>query len=213
MTESASSFKKTKTDEHESMDKCDPADKETAELQKGRSFPIIGIGGSAGSFKALERFFLHMPVDSGVAIVIIMHLDPNHVIKVSELYQKYTSMPVIQAEDNMEVEKNHVYVIPPNKDMGIHNRKLLLLNHTKTVGPQMPIDYFLQSLAEDQWNNSVAIIMSGMGTDGETGVRMVKEKLGMAMVQDPDDAEFFMQHEEALLARVVDYVLTPETRP
>src|SRR6195952_822660 len=101
------------------------------EKQKDRSFPIIGIGGSAGSFKALERFFLHMPVDSGVAIIIVMHLDPHHAIKVSELYQKYTAMPVLEAEDNMEVKKDHVYVIPPNKDMGIHNRKLLLLNHTK----------------------------------------------------------------------------------
>ncbi|MDB5133104.1 MAG: hypothetical protein JWR02_2853, partial [Mucilaginibacter sp.] len=118
-------------------------DKSNGEEKKtDRSFPIIGIGGSAGSFKALERFFLHMPVDTGVAFIIIMHLDPNHTIKVSELFQKYTSMPVLQAEDNMEVEKDHVYVIPPNKDMGIHDRKLLLLNHTKSGGPQMPIDYF-----------------------------------------------------------------------
>src|ERR1700712_187903 len=126
MTKNANSSRKNKNDEHALAE-----NQEHAEKHNSRSFPIIGIGGSAGSFKALERFFLHMPVDSGMAIVIIMHLDPNHSVKVSELYQKYTTMPVIEAEDNMEVKKDHVYVIPPNKDMGIHNRKLLLLNHTK----------------------------------------------------------------------------------
>src|SRR6195952_4307868 len=133
MTKHANSSRKNNNDEHALAENHDHAEK-----HNNRSFPIVGIGGSGGSFKALERFFLHMPVDSGMAIVIIMHLDPNHSVKVSELYQKYTTMPVIQAEDNMEVERNHVYVIPPNKDMGIHNRKLLLLNHTESAGPKMP---------------------------------------------------------------------------
>jgi two-component system CheB/CheR fusion protein len=181
--------------------------------QKNRLFPILGIGGSAGSFKALERFFMHMPVDSGVALVIIMHLDPHHSIKVSELLQKYTSMPVREAEDSLQVEMNNVYVIPPNKDMGIHNGKLLLLEQNRSANPPMPIDYFLQSLAEDQWNNSVAIILSGMGTDGETGVRMVKEKLGMAMVQDPDDAEYPTMPKSAINSGLVDYVVVPEDMP
>src|SRR3978361_1678294 len=132
MTKHANSFRKNKNDEHAQIENQDHAEK-----HNNRSFPIIGIGGSAGSFKALERFFLHMPVDSGVAIIIIIHLDPKHAVHIAELSQKYTAMPVVQAQDSMEVEKDHVYVIPPNKDMGIHNRKLLLLNHTKTTGPQM----------------------------------------------------------------------------
>ncbi|MDF2433811.1 MAG: two-component system, chemotaxis family, CheB/CheR fusion protein [Mucilaginibacter sp.] len=180
---------------------------------KDKSFPIIGIGGSAGSFKALERFFMHMPLDSGMALVIVMHLDPNHSVSVAELLQKYTAMPVLQAEDNMEIEQNHAYVIPPNRDMGIHNGKLLLFNLTKFNGHQMPIDYFLQSLAEDQWNNAVAIILSGMGTDGETGVKMIKEKLGMAMAQEPDDAEYNNMPKSAINSGMVDYVLTPEEMP
>jgi two-component system CheB/CheR fusion protein len=213
MTKKAGSSQNKKNDDKQVVVETHALPKSSRDTKKDRSFPIIGIGGSAGSFKALERFFLHMPVDSGVAIIIIIHLDPNHTVKVSDLYQQYTSMPVLQAEDNMEVEKNHVYVIPPNKDMGIHNGKLLLLNHTTITGLKMPIDYFLQSLAEDQWNNSVAIIMSGMGTDGETGVRMIKEKLGMAMVQDPEDAEYNSMPKSAINSGLVDYVLTPEEMP
>lgn len=177
------------------------------------SFPIVGIGGSAGSFKALEQFFTHMHVDAGMAFVIVMHLDPQHSISVAELIQKFTAMPVAQAEDDMPVKPNHVYIIPPNKDLGIHKRKLLLLDPTKAKGHQMPVDYFLQSLAEDQWNNAVAIILSGMGADGETGVRMIKEKLGMAMAQDPDSADYDSMPKAALSTGLVDYVLPPEDMP
>src|ERR1700761_3152372 len=131
-----------------------------------------------------------MPPDSGIAFVVIVHLDPKHKSQLNEVIQRYTAMPVIEATDGITLQPDKVYLIPPNKDMGIHNKKLLLLNPGKPNGVRQPIDYFLQSLAEDQWNRSVAIIFSGMGSDGETGVRMIKEKLGMAMVQDPDTADY-----------------------
>lgn len=185
----------------------------SARMPKAKSFPVVAIGGSAGSFPALEKFFTHMPVDSGIAFVIIMHLDPNHKGQISEIIKNYTGMPVHEAIDGITIEQDHVYVIPPNKDMGIHNRKLLLLNITTPNGLRQPIDYFFQSLADDQWNRAVGIVLSGMGSDGETGVRMIKEKLGLAMVQDPDTAHYNSMPRAAISTNLIDYVLAPEEMP
>jgi len=185
----------------------------SAKLPKAKSFPIIAIGGSAGSFAALEKFFTHMPVDSGMAFVIIMHLDPNHKGHISEIIKNYTSMPVHEALDGIALEHDHVYIIPPNKDMGIHNRKLLLLNIATPHGFRQPIDYFFQSLADDQWNRAVGIVLSGMGSDGEIGVRMIKEKLGLAMVQDPETAQYNSMPRASIATNLIDYVLAPEEMP
>jgi two-component system CheB/CheR fusion protein len=187
--------------------------KKTSPKQKTSYFPIVCLGGSAGSFQSIEKFFTHMSSDSGMAFVIIMHLDPDHKGQIAELIQNYTPMPVIEAFDGLKVEQDRVYIIPPNKDMGIHNRKLLLLKPSKPHGFRQPIDYFLQSLAEDQWNKAVAIIFSGMGSDGETGVRMIKEKLGMIMVQDPPTAKYDSMPLAAIGTNMVDYVLAPEEMP
>ncbi|MBB6107595.1 CheR family methyltransferase [Mucilaginibacter lappiensis] len=181
--------------------------------QKDKSFPVVGIGGSAGSFSSFEKFFTHMPADSGMSFVIIMHLDPHYKSQLTEVMQRYTAMPVIEATDGIAIEQNKVYLLPPNKDMGIHNRKLLLLAPSKPTGIRQPIDYFLQSLAEDQWNRSVAIIFSGMGSDGETGIRMIKEKLGLTMVQDPETAEYDSMPLAAVGTNLVDFVLSPEEMP
>jgi two-component system CheB/CheR fusion protein len=189
------------------------SDAAVVQTVKTKSFPIVGIGGSAGSFPSFEKFFTHLPVDSGMAFVLILHLDPQHKGQISTLISNYTAMPVIEAVDGMEIEPNKVYIIPPNKDMGVHNRKLLLLNPAKPHGYRQPIDYFLQSLAEDQWNKAVAIIFSGMGSDGETGVRMIKEKLGMAMAQDPETAQYNSMPLAAISTNLVDYVLSPEEMP
>ncbi|RFZ81346.1 chemotaxis protein CheR [Mucilaginibacter terrenus] len=185
----------------------------SSKTKKSRSFPIVAIGGSAGAFPSFEKFFTHMPADSGMAFVIIIHLDPDHKGQVAELIQKFTSMPVVEAFDGIAVEQDKVYIIPPNKDMGIHNRKLLLLAPSKPNGYRQPIDYFLQSLADDQWNRAVGIIFSGMGSDGETGIRMIKEKLGMAMAQDPDTAQYNSMPLAAISTNLVDYVLSPEEMP
>lgn len=184
-----------------------------SKTNRQNAFPIVAVGGSAGSFEAFEKFFNHMPADTGMAFVIIMHLDPNHASNLAELIQSFSPMPVLQAEDGVLVKPNHIYVIPPNKDMGIHNRKLLLLEPSKAHGFRVPIDYFFQSLAEDQWNKAVAIILSGMGSDGETGIRMIKEKLGLAMVQDPATAQYDSMPRTSIGTNLVDYVLSPEEMP
>ncbi|EOR92948.1 Chemotaxis protein methyltransferase CheR [Arcticibacter svalbardensis MN12-7] len=181
--------------------------------QQNVNFYIVCLGGSAGAFKAYETFFTHMPADSGMAFVLIMHLDPKHQGNLPELIQTYTSMPVLEAEDGMLVEKDQVYVIPPNRDMGMHERKLFLLKQSKPRGYSLPIDYFLQSLADDQFSKAVAVIFSGMGSDGETGVRMIKEKLGMAMVQDPGTATFDSMPLASINTNMVDYILPPEEMP
>lgn len=154
-----------------------------------------------------------MPHQSGMSFVIIMHLDPNHQGNISDVIANFTPMPVVEAVDGIPLSANTVYIIPPNKDLGIHNRKLLLLNPSKPKGFHLPIDYFLQSLAEDQWNKAVAVIFSGMGADGETGVRMIKEKLGIVMVQDPETADYSSMPLNAIGTNLVDYVLPPEEMP
>lgn len=178
-----------------------------------RRFPIIGMGGSASSFQSFEKFFIHMPKDSGMAFVVIMHQDPQQEANTAVLLQKHTAMPVQEAEDGMQIEHNKIYVIPADKDMGLHHGRLLLFKPRRAKGAQMPIDYFLQSLAEDQWNQAVAIIFSGMGADGETGIRMIKEKLGMAMVQDPQTAEYPSMPNASISTGQADYVLAPEEMP
>ncbi len=185
----------------------------TARRRIKEPFPVVAMGGSAGSFQAFKKFFTHLPSDTGIAFIIIMHLDPNHQGQIAELIQSFVSMPVVEADDGIAIAPDMVYVIPPNKDMGIHNGRLLLLTPYKPNGYRLPIDYFLQSLAEDQWNRAVAIIFSGMGSDGETGLRMIKEKLGMVMVEDPETAQYNSMPLSAIGTNMVDYVLAPEEMP
>jgi two-component system CheB/CheR fusion protein len=176
------------------------------------SFPIVALGGSAGSFPAYESFFRNMPADSGMAFIVILHLAPHLESRISSVIQNYTSMKVIEATDGVVVEPDSVYIIPPNRDMGIHNRKLLLMATADKIIRQ-PIDYFFQSLANDQWNMAIAIVLSGMGADGETGVRMIKENLGLTIAQDPETAEFPSMPLAAIDTNVIDFVTTPEEMP
>lgn len=189
------------------------AGKSAEKSVKDATFPIVAMGGSAGSFQAFERFFHQMPANSGMAFVVIMHLDSNHKGQVCELIQNFTSMPVMEASDGMNVEPNKVYVIPPNKDLGIHAGKLLLLEPAMLKGYRLPIDYFFQSLAEDQWNRAVGIVFSGMGSDGETGLRMIKEKLGLVVVQDPVTAQYSSMPKAAINTNLADFILPPEDMP
>jgi two-component system, chemotaxis family, CheB/CheR fusion protein len=190
-----------------------PAELNRETPQQAASFPIIGMGGASGSLPAYQKFFTHMPANAGMAFVIIVHQDKAEGLDYSVLLKESTSIPVLTAKDGMKVCENHIYVIPPSVDMGIHNGHLLLFSASRPKGAHMPIDYFFQSLAEDQWNKAVAIIFSGLGADGETGLRMIKEKLGMAMVQEPDTAEFSSMPSAAIKTHMADYVLPPEEMP
>jgi two-component system CheB/CheR fusion protein len=173
-------------------------------------FPIIGIGASAGGLEALEQFFSHTPEDVGMAFVIIQHLDPNHKGIMPELLQRLTKMPVNQATDRARVRINHVYVIPPNKSMSILNGALHLFNPVESHGLRLPIDIFFRSLADDRQEKSIGIILSGMGSDGTLGVRAIKEKNGLVLIQSISSAKFDGMPRSAAEAVIADVVAPAE---
>ncbi len=187
--------------------------KKPAAVATNAPFPIVGIGASAGGLEAFEAFFTAMPPDSGMAFVLVTHLDPSHASILPELIQKKTTMPVKQVTDNMTVEPNQVYIIPPNREMAILNGTLQLLEMTRPRGINLPIDTFLRSLAKDQAGNAVCIILSGTGTDGTLGLRAIKGEAGMVMVQDLDSAKYDGMPRSAVATGLVDYVLAPAMMP
>jgi two-component system CheB/CheR fusion protein len=179
----------------------------------GGDFYIVGMGASAGGLEAFERFFKNMSDDSGMAFILVPHLDPTHVSLMPELVQKSSKMKVIQAKDGTQVNPDAVYIVPPNHDLAILNGTLQLFPPPKTPGPRMPIDYFFRSLANDQGEKAIGIILSGMGTDGTLGLRAVKGEMGMAMVQSPDSAKYNSMPRSAIETDLVDYILPPEKMP
>ena len=176
-------------------------------------FPIVGIGCSAGGLEALEKFLTHVPAGSGIAIVIVQHLDPNHVSALPELLQRLTRMKVVEAGDGMTVLPDGVYIIPPNKDMSLLHGKLHLLDPVAPRGLRLPIDFFLRSLAEDRGEKAIGVILSGMGSDGVFGLRAIKEASGLTLVQEPASAQADSMPRSAIEAGVADIVAVPEALP
>ncbi len=174
------------------------------------AFPIVGLGASAGGLDAFRRFFIALPDQCGMAFVLIQHLDPTRESLTADLVGTYTRMRVAQAEDGMKVEPNHVYVIPPNTYLSIRNRTLRLSPPTAPRSLRMAIDFFLHSLAEDQRENAIGVILSGTGTDGSLGLKEVKAAGGMTMVQDPQTAQHNGMPSSAIASGCADYVLPAE---
>lgn len=172
-------------------------------------FPIVGIGASAGGLEALKQLFDAAPSEPGCAFVIIQHLDPTKASLTAELLATHTRMPVVQATDAVPVEKNHVYVIPPNKYMVIKAGKLGLREPQHHRGARIPIDYFLRSLADDQQQCAVAVILSGAGTDGTLGCKAVKTAGGLVVAQDPSSAQHDSMPRSAIATGIVDTILPP----
>ncbi|MCE2694179.1 MAG: PAS domain-containing protein [Verrucomicrobiaceae bacterium] len=170
------------------------------------TFPIVGIGASAGGLEALEQFLARVPPGSGMAFVIVQHLDPTRKGIMPELLQRATGMKVIQVKNRTPVREDCVYVIPPNKDMSILHGVLHLLAPASPRGLRLPIDIFLRSLALDQQERSVGVILSGMGSDGTLGLRAIKEKAGVALVQEPATAKFDSMPRSAIDAGLADIV-------
>jgi chemotaxis methyl-accepting protein methylase/PAS domain-containing protein len=177
------------------------------------SFPIVGIGASAGGLEALEQFLGRVPAGSGMAFVIVQHLDPTHKGIMPELLQRGTGMKVIQVKDRTPVRPDCVYVIPPNKDMSILHGVLHLLDPAAPRGLRLPIDFFLRSLALDQQERSVGVILSGMGSDGTLGLRAIKEKAGVVLVQEPASAKFDGMPRSAIDAGLADIVAPASELP
>lgn len=177
------------------------------------AFPIVGLGASAGGLEAFEQFFRSMPPDSGMAFVLVPHLDPSHASILTEILQRSTAMPVIEAHDQMPVVPNGVYVIPPNRNMAIFHGALQLSMPEVPRGQRMPIDAFLRSLAEDQGEHAVGIILSGTGTDGTLGLRAVLGSGGVTLVQEPATAKYDGMPASAVQAGYASHVLPVERMP
>jgi hypothetical protein len=161
------------------------------ELPEDRAFPVVGIGASAGGVAAFEAFFSGMPADSdtGMAFVLVQHLSPDHKSLLRDLVKRYTRMQVYEVEDGMRVEPDSAYIIPPNRDMAFVDGTRRLLEPSEPRGLRLPIDFFLRSLAQDQHERGICIVLSGTGSDGTLGVRAIKGEGGMAMAQDPETTE------------------------
>ncbi|MGD1074846.1 MAG: chemotaxis protein CheB [Thermodesulfovibrionales bacterium] len=190
-----------------------PARAKSTKPSSVKGFFVVGIGSSAGGLEALEQFFTHMPPDSGMAFVLIPHLDPTHKSMMPDLLKRYTKMPISEAEDGMEVKPNSIYIISPNKDMSILNRRLQLLEPVERRGFRHPIDFFFRALAQDQGEKAVAVVLSGTGTEGALGLKAVKSEGGLVLVQDPKDAKYDGMPSSAIATRLVDYVLAAAEMP
>ena len=176
-------------------------------------FPIVGIGASAGGLEALEQFLGNVPENSGIAYVVIQHLEPTQKGLLPELLQRISKMKVFQVKDRMPVNPNCVYVIPPNTSMSILKGMLHLSKPIEVRGLRLPIDFFLRSLANDRKERGVGVILSGMGSDGSIGLRAIKEKNGTVMVQDPVTAKFDSMPRNAIDSVLVDIVAPANKLP
>jgi two-component system CheB/CheR fusion protein len=183
--------------------------------QQSAGFPIVGIGASAGGLAAFEAFFSTMPPDRepGMAFVFVQHLARDHKSILSELVRRYTKMEVFEVTDGMVVKPNCTYIIPPNRDMAIVNGALQLLEPTLARGIRLPIDFFFRSLAQDQHDHAICIVLSGTGSDGALGVRAVKGEGGMVMAQTPESTEYDGMPRSAIATGMVDFVLPPQEMP
>jgi two-component system, chemotaxis family, CheB/CheR fusion protein len=176
-------------------------------------FPIVGIGASAGGLEALEQFLSHVPPACGMAFIVIQHLDPTRKGIMPELLQRATPMRVAQAENRMAAEPDRVYVIPPNKDMSLLHGRLHLLDPLEPRGLRLPIDFFFRSLADDRHEGAIGVILSGMGSDGTLGLKAIKERGGLVLVQDPVSARFDGMPRSAIVTGLADIVAPADALP
>ena len=174
----------------------------------GAQFPIVGIGASAGGVEAFSQILRALPADTDMGFVLILHLDPTHASLLTEILSRATSMPVSEVTDQMAVEPNHVYVIPPGVNMDITRGILRLSPRTHLRGQQRTIDHFLQSLAEDQHHRAIGVILSGSATDGTLGLEAIKAEGGLTFAQD-ETAQHGSMPKSAVAAGCVDLVLPP----
>ncbi|EGV20358.1 chemotaxis protein CheB [Thiocapsa marina] len=191
-----------KRGEHDNPPDRDP------EAERG-VYPIVGIGASAGGLDAFRSLLHHLPTRTGMAFALIQHLDPAHPSLLVDLLGRATRMPVREAVDGESVEPDHVYVIPPDCSLGLHHRRLLVLARREERGLHLPVDTFLQTLADDLGPRAIGVVLSGTGSDGTLGLKAIKAAGGMTFAQDERSAEHFGMPGSAIAAGCVDLVLAP----
>lgn len=188
-----------------------PADNDTSSRARtGLNIPVVGVGASAGGLEAFLTLVRLLPEKSGLAFVLVQHLDPSHKSSLVELLSRQTRLSIVEAEDGVQVAANRVYVIPPNTSITIRNGHLYLAQRDKSRAPQLPIDDFFHSLAEDKREKSVGIVLSGTGSDGTLGIAEIKAAGGITFAQKPATAKYDSMPRAAIYGGKVDFVLTVE---
>lgn len=190
-----------------------PGKRRPAKSETVPPFPIVGIGASAGGLEALDAFVGNLPADTGMAFVVVTHQHPGHTSLLPELLAKETNVPVVTADDGIVLRPDHIYVATPGGNLSILNGRLHRLEVENLESPRLPVDHFFRSLAEDQRERAICIVLSGTGTDGTLGLRAIKAASGMAMVQQPLSAKYAGMPSSAIATGLVDYVLPPEAMP
>ncbi len=185
------------------------AETSIAQPVQSRTFPVVGIGASAGGLEAFRRLLEHLPTDTGLAFILVQHLDPKHESILAEILSRSTSMPVSEVADGIRVEPDHVYVIPRNANMAIKQGALRLLPREETRGQHRPIDFFLRSLAEEKSNRAIGVILSGTASDGTLGLEAIKAEGGITFAQDAKTARYDGMPRSAISAGCVDFELPP----
>ena len=184
------------------------SESKTLELAaESKNFLTVGIGASAGGIKPLKEFFAAMPADSGMAFVVILHLSPEHESQLPEILQTNTKMPVVQVQETVKIEPDHVYVIPPTKYLTMVDGEIRLIEPETIRGKRVPIDLFFRTLADAHGRNSVCVVLSGTGADGTSGLKRVKEAGGLCVVQDPLEAEYNGMPRSAIGTNLADLIL------
>lgn len=176
-------------------------------------FPLVGIGASAGGIRMLQQFFAAMPPNSGMAFVVILHLAPEYESNLAGLLQQTTSMEVTQVTAATLVERNRVYIIPPNKQLSMLDGSIQLQELEGARGQRAPIDLFFRTLAETQGRSATAVILSGNGSDGTIGIKRIKECGGLTIVQEPQEAEYDGMPRSAVATGLIDFVLPLAAMP
>lgn len=189
---------------------AEPTDEEKPHDITEAIFPVVGVGASAGGLDAFTKLLKSLPADTGMAFVLVQHLDPKHVSLLPELLARATPMPVIEISDGTRIAPNHVYVMPPNYSLALLHGVLHLMPRPDEHGKHLPIDDFLRSLAEDRQSNAIGVILSGTASDGTLGMKAIKAEGGITFAQSEDSAEYDGMPHSAIAAGHVDFVLTPQ---
>ncbi|MDP4267023.1 MAG: CheR family methyltransferase [Bacteroidota bacterium] len=189
--------------------------KETDNKNIASDFPVIGIGTSAGGLNALELFFRAIPENkkTGMAFIVVQHLDPDHKSILNDLIQQYTSMSVFMIEDGIKVKPDSVYIIPPNTEIAFFRGSIQITQTSNPRGFRLPIDSFFRSLAVELHEKAICIILSGTGTDGTLGIQSIKGEGGLTIAQLPESAAYDGMPRSAISTGMVDFILPPEKMP
>ena len=179
-------------------------------VSKKSSFPIVAIGASAGGLEALKELFKHLPINTGMSYVIIQHLDPSHQSLSAAILSRATKMPVLEIEDGVKVEPNHIYVIPPNCNLGLSLGRLKILPRANNRGQNLPLNFFFRILAEERKTQAIGVVLSGTATDGTEGLQAIKFEGGITFAQTPESAKYDGMPRSAIASGAVDFVRTPQ---